>query len=298
MLHVMSYRLFRLRRLVAAGLTPPLLVWLLVYAAKGPVAMALLPLALLPVPAHVLRYPNAWMETLALSFTVASLLGLAATIGPDVSLFGLAFRLLGLAVLGLVCLAVLSLGIMALLGLGRARSFTTRSRRFSRLDPESLRSRITLFPGRSDPKVTCGPANADGMFDITLHHLLPGSFEEGTDSEAPFDIKLMGLIVDQSDTHHDLISIDPDTQDTTATRFHFEPTEGGTYVTLEERAVPLPFGYRAGYWLQDYLADYLTDEIERAEERTPVANRFASQEHLIFELAGAVFGTGADWTAE
>lgn len=303
-----SYRLFRLRRLILVALLAPLAVWALILALKGPAAFALLPFAVLPVLLHVLRYPNAWMETLAVSGTMAILLALTATIGPEVGLIGLAVRILGLLILGAILLLALTGLITGLIGLGPARGSTTRASRRSSLPADVLFSAITLYPGRQDEKTTCGPADAEGMFEVLLHYdfddPLCGIAEEMVEDEplvavegelgeeeataaVPFDgtVRLWAVVVHQSDGEHHVVSVDPETRETSATITRVVPNRNGTLVTLEERGVPMPPGYRLGFWLQDFIADHLTDEVDRAEGRPPRANRSAPQGMLVSDLA-------------
>ncbi|MBY4895193.1 hypothetical protein KUL25_20720 [Rhodobacteraceae bacterium N5(2021)] len=99
-MHALLYRLFRLRRLICVAILLPMLSVAIVYLLKGPVALALAPIAVLVPVAHVLWYPNARMETLPVSISLSFVLILGGMIGPDVGLVGLALRLAGIAVLG------------------------------------------------------------------------------------------------------------------------------------------------------------------------------------------------------
>lgn len=305
MLPRLAYRFYRLRRLLVVALIPPLLVWAGIFVLQGPVAYALLPIPLVLIPAHLARYPNAFTETLALSLTLCVVLGLAGTIGPDVGLGGLAIRILGLGVLGLVILMALFGPLSIALMAGPQRSFIARARQHSTLDPATLRARITHYPGRADDSVTCGPLDADRMFEITLHHSVSDWWEPDdvpkelakevaaavdAPHDAPFEIKLSGCIIDQTEAEHHLVTVDTSTGETSATRFVFAPTPQGTTVTLEEHSSPMPLGLRFGYWLQDYLADYLLDEVDRAEGRKSHTNRFAGQRQFVVDLAMVIAG--------
>ncbi len=299
-LTLLTYRLFRLRRLIVLSILPPVAVVLVLAALKGPAALVFLVFAIGAPLAHILRFPNSWLESVAISLTTAILLGVAGTIGPDVGLVGLAFRIFWLAILGIVLFFILSTRVPEWFDFGEAKAFTARTSRFTKLDAETVKKAITLYPGRTDDKVVCGEPDSDGVFPITFKHqmqVMDLGFEVDTaDAEemniaadGSFDLELFGVVVKSTPELHELISIMPDSEETTMTRFHFKPKRRGTKVTMEERGIPMSRGYAFGFWLQDYIADYLTDEVDRAEGRTPRANRFQSQDQLIVSMAEAFF---------
>jgi len=97
---------------------PPLMVVAAIGLFKGDIAFVLAPLAMgLPL-AHMIRFPSAWMETLAVSITLTILLVFVGMIGPDVGLFGLALRILGVAALGGKLVLILTPIIAMLIGVG------------------------------------------------------------------------------------------------------------------------------------------------------------------------------------
>ena len=164
----MLSRLVRLRRLALVSILPPMMVVAIIAVIKGDVAYVLAPLAVgLPL-AHILRFPSAWMETLAVSITLTILLALTGTIGADVGVIGLAVRILGLAALGGFLMLVLTPVIATAISVGGPRAITHRAALRSRLAPEALRPAMTLYPGRKDDRFDCSPANAEGMFPITM----------------------------------------------------------------------------------------------------------------------------------
>lgn len=311
---VFAYRIYRLRRLLGVAVALPVLVVAGIAALKGPAAVVLLVLAVGAPLAHVLRYPNAWMETLTVSLTVAVLLALAGTIiGPDLGLDGLALRLAGLVALGFVLLLALGAVLPMLLLGGTERPVQAWARRRSRLTPEALKSAITLYPGRDDPRVTCSPADADGAFAVSIRHEMPA---RDPSAPATAEIRLFAQVLSSTPERHEVMSVeddglseveafDPDEefgdvlddaglgQETetetepaiTVTRHSFVPLRRGTRVEVCERGAVMPRGLALGFWLQDYMADHLTDEIDRAEGRRPRANRAAPHEQLIVGLA-------------
>ncbi|MEL7344741.1 MAG: hypothetical protein AAFN59_07760 [Pseudomonadota bacterium] len=309
-MRVLFYRLFRLRRLIGVSILLPLLIIGAIAALKGPAAVAFVPFAVLVPLAHVLRYPTSWMETLAVSCTLSVLLALAGMIGADVSIAGLVVRMIGLAVLGFGLFMMFVTLVPNVTEVGAAKPITIRARRTSTLDAETLKAKIALYPGRVDDKVICGPAGDDGVFEITYKHRMDGflefagdngdvtdkdlksmgfsraQFDEmtATDPNA-FDITFNAVVVASTPQTHDIIAIEPQGSDTTATRYSFESKKNGTIITMQERTPPMAGGMRFGFWLQDYIADFLTDEVDRAEGRAPRANRFSDQSQLIVDIA-------------
>lgn len=286
---MLIYRLYRLRRLYLAAMVLPVLTVVLISLFKGPIAFVFLPFAILLPVLHALRYPTAGTETLAVSATLTLLVGVAGTIGPDLGIVGLAFRVLGLGVLGLIGFLAFSTLIPFALDVGPAKPLFAKARRHSSLTPDAVRKAITLYPGRIDDRVECGAADENGVFPITLKHKAPSldflEDPESEDVEEAFHIELFGVVLSSSDESHEVVCMQDESEDTTTTKYTFTPTKKGTTVEIAEYGVPMSAGYAFCFWLQDYIADYLTDEVDRAEGRPPRANRFQSQDQLVFDIA-------------
>lgn len=287
-LRVALYRLYRLRRLIALACLIPLSVVALAALVKGHAALALVPLAVLPPLVHALVFPKAWTETIAVSLTVAILVALAATIGSEVGPSGLALRILGLAALWALLFCLLTSQVQYLNKWGPPRSMVISASRWSYLDAESLKRAITLRPGRSDGFVTCGEANADGLFEIRFHHRMG---VPTTDGVIASDAVMHALVVTDTPEQFELLGIPEGTNDQGCTCWDFRSCQGGTMVTLSEYSFPMSGGLRLGFWLTDYMADYLTDEVDRAEGRPNRANRFQVYDHLIVAIARRFFPT-------
>ena len=310
---VLFYRLYRLRRLILVAALPPALAAGAVAAVKGPAALVLLVPAVGVPLAHALRYPNAWTETLAVSLAMSVLLPLAGTIGGAVGLPGLALRLAGLGALGVVLFLLASRAVPALLRRGRARRITAHARRRTALPLDAAREAVTLHPGREDGKVSCGQADADGTFPVTIRHRMPAL---AVGEEAGFDVLLYAQVLESTDTVHEVMSVEagpvaptpgpggPDAQggeradaqddepapEVCFVRHVFTPGARGTLVEVAETGAEMTPFLAFGFWLQDGMADRLTDEIDRAEGRPPRANRFAGQDQLVVDLARGVAG--------
>ena len=290
----LMYRLFRLRRLYLAAMILPALAVVLVSLFKGPIAFVFLIFAILLPLLHVIRYPNACTETLAVSATLTLLIGVAGTIGPDVGLLGLALRILGLAVLGFIGFFASSTLIPFALDLGPAKPVFAKARRSSALAAAELRKAITLYPGRIDDRVECGAADEKGVFPITLKHQAPSlEFLDDPESEVveeDFHIELFGVVLSSTDDSHEVVCMQDESEDTTTTKYTFVSRKNGTTVEIAEYGAPMSPGYAFCFWLQDYIADYLTDEVDRAEGHASRANRFHSQDQLLFDLARLFVG--------
>ncbi len=304
-----AYRLYRLRRLIVFAAIPPLLVWLAIFALKGPAAWALLPLAVLPTTLHVVRYPSVWFETMAVSVTTVVVLGLAGTISGDVGPVGLVFRTLGLAVVAFLVFMVAVSVLPGWLSGGPESVRSYRVRRWSRLDAATLKDRITLYPGRNDERAECGPAREDGIFEVTLKNRLAyddywpdlptvddpedededgAAFEKVTpdaDGTIPFDITLYGIVLESTPERHDVVFVEDGVAQTSTTRHRFRKGRRGTRVELLERGTPMSRGNQLGFWLQDYAADGLFDDVCRAEGRARIAIRADAHRQLVMDIA-------------
>ncbi|MEM9901526.1 MAG: hypothetical protein AAF865_09270 [Pseudomonadota bacterium] len=202
---VLAYRLYRLRRLILVSMVLPVLVVLTVALFKGQAALALLVLGIgLPL-AHLLRYPTAMTETLTVSLVVSILLALAGTVGPDVGLLGLALRLVGLVALGFALFFVLSLVVSYAQTLGPNTSHTFRARRRTSLPPDVVKAAITIYPGRADDLVSCGPADEDGAFAVTVHRRVESPCET---SPLAFDIEMFAQVLSSTEDAHEIMCVE------------------------------------------------------------------------------------------
>ncbi len=322
-LRVAMYRLYRLRRLILVSAVPTLLAVLVVAAFKGPSALALLPIALGVPLAHLLRYPTAWTETIIVSLVTMAVLLLAGTIGAEVGLPGLALRIAGLALFGVVLFFVLTSRLSEALVAGPTVEHTSRARRWSSLPTDQLKAAITIYPGREDARVTCSAADEDGAFAVTIRQ--PMESLCGEEGET-LDIEMFAQVLTSTEDVHEVMCVEASTaqedleamfeeagaeledelrdaieayqaeaEDTPpavcVSRHSFMPAKrGGTYVDVAETGAALTRGMRFGFWAQDYFADHLTDEVDRAEGRPPRSNRSTTQSQLIVDIAKLLMG--------
>jgi hypothetical protein len=297
------YRVHRLRRLVVVTSIAPVALAVFAFGGSGVFGgVLLLALALAPL-AHVLIYPNAWMETIVVSLTVTSVLAFAV--------FALCDPALEIGVFGWAALAafgvVLFLGGMwivpSLLLKGPGILRETGATGWSRLDADTLRRVITLYPGRHDCVATCGEADENGRFAVTLHLQRISASEDvladidrenvrsarGEGGEVALEMDMIAEVAKSDDGVHEVITCIGGEAAASVSRHTFVPENGGTRVTVTEYGTPLSPGLVAGMYLQDYMADYLTSEIDRAEGRPARANRAEPVNQLVVDIARRFF---------
>ena len=280
-----AYRLYRLRRLIAVAVLPPVAVSLLVFA--GPLGWLLAIVSVIGVTAHAVRFPTAWEETLVTSAVVSAgwilLAALGAVTGPVGFFVGVPFVT---AVLAFLALSLTS-RFATFLSMGPVAPLLVRASRKSTLDPEMLRAGVTLYPGRSDLRTEAGEADETGLFDVRIGHRLPSLFAGDEDfSDIAFRAR-----VEHADAQRHVVTVLGEAGETLSKTCHtFRATKSGAKVTMEEDGAAMPLGARLGFWLQDFGADHLTDEVDRAEGRAERANRFAPRDSLMMLVAARMTG--------
>ncbi len=305
---VLLYRLYRLRRTLVFGIAPTVaLVWAL-SASSGQNYPYLAILAVLIPSAHVLRYPNNWTETLTVSLVTAICLALATTISPDLTFVSHAIRIFWLVFLWFVMFFILISPITELALRGATSDDPSHTVGHSRLPADTLRKTLTYYPGRSDDKVICGEADAEGRFPVTIRlTFAPPTFQDdpipemadmGISQEGVMECYGHAVIHSTGPDHHNVFYYDED-GNVTASSYTFEDLgKNGTRITLQEAGTPMTAGDRFGMWVSDYLADYLTDCIDRAEGRAPRANRAFPHKQLVVELANILVPWMNAWCGE
>lgn len=297
-LDLMTYRVRRLRWLIAVAMLPPALMLVWLWSRFGaPETWVFALIAGLPL-IHAVVYPNAWMETLSVSGTAVSMLLLGSLIDTGLPIDHRVFRLVMLFVFGFFVFLAFVWVTPAVMFAGPNWNFTIRAAARSKLDPAALKAAVTFYPGRDDTVVTCGEPDERGVFPVTLHgqlmDLLEGTEPElGTnvvatvteDGETATDCDLYCKIEQSDEAVHELISFAEGSETPTVTRYDFRADRNGTVVRYAETGTPLTPFLRLGLFLQDYLADYLEYQIEIAENRTPRSNRSFAVRQFAVDLA-------------
>ena len=285
-----AYRLFRLRRLIGVAAVLPLPALGLALLSQVPVGgwMALVWLGF--VLLHALRFPNAWLELIALALTLA-ILFVAAPIGGRFGIHWLLGYPLALA-LGAVLWLVLS---SALHGFERLPwPFEVAPlRKHLRISPEAARAALFLRPNAQIGTYRCGPADKDGNFEVTvgppepapgfrLSDLEFGGFDlPAAEPDAGFSF-LAKLVHDDALSQEVLAVHKPgsDAQEVQTLIQTLEPAKGGTAYEKVETGEVMGGLSGLGFWLTDADADELSATLDQAAGRRSRALRDATQEPL------------------
>ena len=299
---ILVYRMIRLWKVAVLGIVAPVLT---VWAASNYHNMDfpfLLALAVLIPTIHALWYPGMWTETLTVSAILSFCLFLAAMMEPDLTTGAVLVRVFWLCVLALILFVVLVSPIAFIAMAGPTRVMTARATDRSPLDAETLRTAITLYPGKSDTMAICGPADDAGRFPVTLimqevdavkYEVLDCEAPEAAESHSQPDDDDPGCtfhaVVNASgpESHEIFTYFSPD--EIGVQRHLFKDLGAkGTEVTVEETGHHLTLGMKFGFWLTDYMADYLTHVLDMAEGRSPRANRAFPQKQLVIDAANLI----------
>ncbi|MDA8587008.1 hypothetical protein N9L47_12220 [Rhodobacteraceae bacterium] len=299
MIDILLYRLFRLRRTLVLGIFPSLTTVLAIGLYSGETYSHLIALAVLIPVAHVVVYPNNWTETLAVSLILSVCLGLATFIPPHLDTGPLLIRAFGLSFLWIVLFFILIVSLGHLESAGPTSDKPVRTSAWSGLPPDVLRKTLTLYPGRKDDNVTCGEADAEGRFPVTIRQvftpptysidLTPEMEEIGMSQDGVIESHGHAVIHSTGPDHHEVFHFDAETDEVSVSRYSFHDLEEkGTRVVLEEAGIALSIGNHFGMWLSDFLTDYLTHGIDAAEARRPRANRAFAHRQLVVDIANVI----------
>lgn len=292
-----SYRLWRLRRLIVVAALPPLILMAVLGALELPhslfgtaagqgVMVAWLGLVCL----HVLRFPNGWMETLALSLTVCILV-LSEPVLPGL-LFGPVLSwgemaLLGAAYLlgGFAILMMMTLVVCGLVGGTTDREVVNVVRRVVPLPRAALFDALALAPDQHTGRKSTGPADEEGFFDVSIRHSCP---DRQTFENAPFDVTFRAQVVPSEDGTHQAVIREGNGQDmlVSVTSLRLTPAARGTLVEIAETCNRYNRMMILGFWMQDMMEDYLTDVVDFLRDRPARSVRAASHDTLMTSVAG------------
>lgn len=303
---ILIYRCLRLWKVAVLGALAPIATVLAAAHYHGADFSILMGLALALPALHAVRYPGMWLETLTVSLVLSPCLWLAAMIGPDLSTGEQIWRIFWLCVMALVLffLTVSPMAWLALIGPGRV--LTAGASRTSRLDPETLRAAITLYPGQTNDRYICGAADEKGVFPITmlpapvdavkyeirpeLTDGFPIDSEDMDEEDDDDDISraFQAVVHSSGPDHHEIFTYFA-SGEIGAVRYTFQALRaGGTRVTVRETGHHMPYVQIFGFWLTGFMTDYLTYELDRAEGRAPRANRAFPQKQLVVDIANLI----------
>lgn len=302
-LRVLSYRVWRLRRLlvISVALGCGLVFWLMKPGA--PFFDVFLACAVVLPVLHVLAYPGAPHETLAVPISLVLPMIFADTLGaygwpPD--------RMTEVMTVGVpVLLAMLALCVFLLLApvigfsnvLGRGRRWEVEASDTSTAAPEDLMRGLGLAPGRTVGHALCGPADETGAFDVRSRFDVDkplkgapdpdGSFDWADDGT--FDVLFRARVVEARRDLHVVETWQDIVDMKSRVEIRLEPRVQKTRVFWREEIRGMTVGQRVGFWLEDYLADALTEGIDEVEGRPRRANRAFPRRQFVVDVFSLLF---------
>lgn len=310
----LSYRLWRLRRLIVVGALIPIIAYLLValirwgvtgYPPSGVFAFGFL--CLVVVAIHAVLFPNATTETGMISLGLAFLVIAAPLAGNSI---------LGWAVLILIAVVAAIFGQNRLLGLQmgskKVATVISASVRTNAAQEQAMQA-FGEVPERAETDRRSGAVDEDGMFPVFLtpqfSALIEGldeEFDQGGDS-ADFD----GEDIEHTDALEELepmpsywVRIEEQTDDyQKATIFlanglgGFEPHSTneiriekagkGFKITETETLVAFEQGMSLGMWITEFQKDGMVMRRDRLEGLPEQALRTQHQDSLLMMLGRA-----------
>lgn len=281
-LRTISYRLWRLRRLIAVAALLPLPGILfaglfgfgLTYGGGGGILWFLWILA---VFALAVRFPNGWIDLFALGLPLAAIIFLS----PIARLFGIG-PFSG-TLLGLVTMAAgwfwINGKLPAMLDdipMGTQKN-TFRAR--VALPAKTLREALFLRPGARCGLHACGAAGADGIFQVKSfgYQLLDDTF---TPTEG--EIAFLARVVETGETTQiTQYFLAEDSLTASTTYEEVTPTRRGCSYAKEEVHDHFSVLAAIGFWLNDVEADHLTATLDFLNEQPPRALKLMPQDSLL-----------------
>lgn len=299
----MTYRLYRLRRLLVAGSLLPLAglatgaqISGLAGILTGWAPLAVAGLCLAVLTALLLRFPNSMIEGVALSLSLTLTLALVPLIDnrdhfADLFLSGGGVDAavhMGLAwMLGFFAL-VPAIGLLDRVRVGQSTVVSTLRHD---LAPDAAFDALTLKPDVTSPDRQTGPADAHGFFDVTVWY-------DGADPEtfapARQSHTYRARIVEAAPLRQVTATVlDHDGRTSTSVNeIRVTPTDDGCLCESREVQDHLTLLSRMNFWLADYGADYLQGALDEAAGRDSPALCRQSQRSALACLAHAMKAQG------
>lgn len=275
LLDIMTYRIVRLRRLLAVTLIPSVMFVLVIAPLGGTAPIWASLLISIWLVAHVIRYARTWLETVNLAVTLCLTVLLFGLLNdhPAIQHVPQLIRLGAFAVFAVTVFVMLGMTYGPIVQLGKRQERMFTASWISTLDPDMLRQSLPPRPGQSRRTMNFDDLDADGFFAFRQK---ASAFSVST---VPDDEAETGQPMGRTKIMRDepglveYVSIMSDNAATIANIYRFEPCEAGTHVTLQESSDILSRIDWIGFWLQDFLTDYLVDELDTLENRPARSNR-------------------------
>jgi hypothetical protein len=259
--YVLSYRMWRLRRLIGIAVAVPSVLVLFLSLFGGGLVLLLLPLTIALPVVHALRYPGEWIETMVVSGVMATTILLVSILmlffGPG----GDTVLILAGITAASVAAFYLSMMLPEMFNDGPVdrltRSFTARTN----LPLDKVRASILLRPGHEDSRVICSDADREGFFTVTHRR---AQIEHMGEIIVTEPVQFRARLVEDTARVHEVRGVNEQGMELSVLRTSFREAPASTVITVEELTGPMTMPNAAGLWLTDSLADYVTDELDRA----------------------------------
>lgn len=288
-IRTLAYRLWRLRRLIAVSALLPLpgllfaelwgvgltfgggggILWLFWIAAS--IALAV-------------RFPNGWVDQLALGLAVLAII-LVSPVARHLGVGPVGGLLLGplLLATGWVWLNAVLPPMLDGVAMG------TRTQRFVarvRMPAKDLRDTLFLRPGARCGLHACGPADADGIFEVrALGH---PTLDDGL-APAEGETGFFARVVERDETTQTTrFMLDRKKGSTGTTLQQITPARTGALYVSEELHDDLSAFAVLGFWLNDVEADRFTATLDFARGLAPRALKHAPRDSLLTWLGRRV----------
>lgn len=280
-----AYRLFRLRRLFVFAVLVPLPSLLfadllgrgLTYSGVGGMLFGLWILA---VAAYIIRYPNGWMDLLAIAASLATVIFLS----PFAALIGIG-PILGTPLAALVAFVLWLYFNNQPARLDQIRLGTCSStfRGRAPMPPEALREAVFLRPEAEIGLHVCGPADDQGIFEVRAlgYHMLDTGFEP-----VPSEITFWARVIEAEDTRQVMQIFETAlTHSSSAVLQTLTPKGRGTLYEVEEIHDHFTVLSALGFWLNDVAADHFTATLDHVQGLPPRALKLMPQDSLLTRTA-------------
>lgn len=288
-----TYRVMRLRRLLAVAIAVPMVVLLSLSFAQPDVlsaahaSLAALGLAGMLV-SHVVFFPNVTLETLALSIAATALVAMMPVLkiislwAPVDQQSGALALLIGFAVaLTGVMVALLQIVLGGMVYAGPTLKRVLIERQILSCSVATARQQLTLRPASRRGRVLTGPADDKGFFDVAV----------ATGATPDECVRVDAKVLDSDEARHDVMLLTR-TGAVTVTSMSFEKADAGCSVEVRDMPGDFTLGMYLMFWLTDQQADNLTEMTDLIFGRDARANGTAHHGSLV-AAAGLVFSPRA-----
>ena len=290
------YRFWRQRRLLIlyAAL---ILCGAVIGGMTQPVIVLALGLGLFVIAVQVI-WPASWLDCTAMAFATAVMLALAPVL-VRVSGMALPGRETGmtvalglLAVVAWLLLVMLAMAFLVWLNTMRVGERSFRAVTHLSLSPSEAADAFVVRPGKRMHNRICGPADNDGLFEISFVVELA---DEVTLAPAQERLSFRARVLEfeeNGDRIRSLVQSFPPSGGSSVAEQVFEREGNGTRYEYREVHDVFTVLNVVFYWLQDAYADHLRAELDGYLGRRTPALAFGSHVGFLVRIAGAYRNPG------